>query len=438
MITAHERRVVITGAGLISPLGLEPESLFSALLSERSGVGRLNGLSDEALPAGYGGCAREFQGDIDDFGPLEKSQKKNIRKGIKVMCRDTCMGVAAAQRALADAGLTSGHYDPQRAGVVFGADYMMTRPEEFSDGIRACFSEVKQFVFGGWGDTGLPKVTPLWLLKYLPNMPASHIAIYNDLQGPSNSITLREASSNLSIAEAYGTILRGRADLMVAGASGSKVQPMRTVHAATQEQLATHGVDPAEMSRPFDLDRTGMVIGEGSGAVILEELQNAESRGAKIYGEIIGCGSSSVVAHGCVGQTGKALQNAIQMALRSSGITPDQVGHVHAHGLSTRAGDAEESRALQSIFADRSSSVPVVAIKSNFGNLGAGSGSVELIASLIALREKTLPPVRNYRTADPECNIAVVRPGTSISSGTSVLNLNVTPQGQASSLLVRS
>ena len=438
MWAPDQRRTVITGVGVISPLGNHPEILYESLMAQQSGISTLPETADAHVSVKYGGQAGDFTGVIDDYGPLEREQKKVIRKGIKIMCREIQMGVAAAQRALADAGLKPGQYDSAQTGVVFGADYMMTRPEDFVDGIRACMDDRRQFNFADWSQSGLPKVTPLWLLKYLPNMPASHIAIYNDLQGPSNSITHREASSNLAISEARGTIARGAADVMVAGATGSRIQPMRTVHVATQEQLATNGVDPEKMSRPFDQNRTGMVVGEGAGAVVLEDLDRAKSRGATIYGEIVGSASSSVVTRGCVGQTGKAIENVIQGALHSAGASPDDIGHVHAHGASTSRGDVEEAQAICSTLGDRSSPVPVTTMKGHIGNLGAGSGTVELIASLMAMRADKLFPVLNYETADPECPVAVVRPGDSPSPGSSVLNVNVTPQGQASALLIRS
>jgi 3-oxoacyl-[acyl-carrier-protein] synthase II len=199
--------------------------------------------------------AKEFQGEIDDFGPLDKETKKAIRKGLKVMCRECQMGVAAAQQALADAGLVSGAYDPTRAGISFGSDYMLTMPDDFAEGIQQCLGEEGKFELSRWAKEGMPKMSPLWLLKYLPNMPASHLAIYNNLQGPNNSITVREASPNLAVAEALQIILRGRADLMLCGATGTRLHPMKIVHALQQEEVASGNGAPERTSRPFDLHR---------------------------------------------------------------------------------------------------------------------------------------------------------------------------------------
>lgn len=429
-------RVVITGMGLVSPLGLSPGQLWSALDEGRSGVGRLTSVPTEFLPTHIGAEASQFTGSIDDFGELEKTVKRTIKKGLKLMCREIEMGVAAAQRALQDASLDQqGKYDPERTGAVYGSDYIMTLPEEFTAGIRKCLDENGHFDFSRWAEEGMPEVTPLWLLKYLPNMPASHIAIYNDLRGPNNSITLREASGNLAVAEAYNTIMRGSADIMVAGATGTRIHPLRTVHVVLQEEIA-NGEDPAKACRPFDLNRCGMVVGEGAGALVLETFASAQSRGATIYGEVVGHGSSTVLDRKCVAKLDQALTNAMRQALQNAGMTAEELGHVHAHGLATHHCDAEESKAINALFAGRSQAIPVTAAKSYFGNLGAGGGVVELIASLLALQHDRLFPVLNYETPDPECAINAVH-GEAILPGDSFINCNVTPQGQASAVVVR-
>ena len=436
MATTTNRRVLITGIGPISPLGMTSDAVYDSLVAGRSGVTALTDVQPESFPFCFGGQVTEFKGYIEDFGPLGKEQKKGIRKGLKLMCREIQLAVAAAQRALADAELQPGDLEVERSGVVFGSDYMVTVPTDMFDGFRHCATADGQFNYELWGAEGMSQVTPLWLLKYLPNMPASHIAIYNDLRGPSNSITMREASSNLSLAEAYCTIERGRADVMLAGATGTRLHPLRRIHATTQEQLGNGEVDPARVSRPFDLHRTGLVLGEGAGAVVLEEKGRAELRGAKIYGEIAGYGSSFVAERQGTGHCTQAVVQAIRMALRTADMTPDDVGHVHAHGLSTQRADAAEAQAIHFVFSDCSRRVPVVAAKSHFGNLGAGSGMVEIIASMAAIQRGRLFPVLNYQTPDPDCPVAVVTGKDAGDPGTSVLNINFTPQGQASAVLV--
>jgi 3-oxoacyl-[acyl-carrier-protein] synthase II len=429
------RRVVITGVGVVCPLGSTKEALWEGLSAGRSGVAPL--ADGPAGPSGrFGAEARQFTGEIDDFGPLEKEQKKAIRKGLKVMCRECQMGVAVAQLALADAGLRAGAIDPDRAGISFGVDYMLSVPEEFTDGVVQCLDGDGQFHFSRWGGEGMAKMSPLWLLKYLPNMPASHLAIYNDFRGPNNSLTMREAAANAALGEAYQIILRGSADVMVVGATGTRLHSMKLIHSLAQEEVAAGDGDPAAASRPFDCNRRGMVLGEGAGALVLEELSRAEARGATIYGEVMAAASSSVAGRRLVAERDRAMENVLHAVLSGAGAGADDVGHLHAHGLSTRTSDIEESRAIQAVFSGRQRSLPVVAAKSHFGNLGAGSGLVELVASLLALREGRLFPILNYATPDPECPIAAVCDGD-VPAGASFINLSVTPQGQAAAVMVR-
>jgi 3-oxoacyl-[acyl-carrier-protein] synthase II len=313
---------------------------------------------------------------------------------------------------------------------------MLTQPEEFAASVRKCGSN-GTFDYSRWGDEGLEQMSPLWLLKYLPNMPASHIAIFNDLRGPNNSITHREAAGNLAIGEAMHTIQRGSADRMLAGATGTRVHPMKTVHAVQTEHLARGNGDPTQASRPFDRDRTGMVIGEGAATVVLEELEMARKRGAKIYAEVTSIGSRVVLDRNGQAHRDLAMAGAIQSCLERVGMSPDDVGHIHAHGLSTPQGDIEEARAIRQVLGDAADRTPIVAAKANFGNLGAGSGVAELIASVMALESGKLFPVLNYQTPDPECPIAVVT-SAEVPSGGSFLNLSTTPQAQAAVLLVRA
>jgi 3-oxoacyl-[acyl-carrier-protein] synthase II len=347
------------------------------------------------------------------------------------------MGVAAAQRALAHAGLIAGTFDPIRTGIAFGSDYMLSVPDEFTEGIRECLDENGRFHFSRWATQGMPKMSPLWLLKYLPNMPASHIAIYNDLRGPNNSLTLREASANLALGHARHTILEGRADIMLVGSTGTRLNPMKVVHAVQQEEVATGVGDPAQASRPFDLNRSGMVLGEGAGAIVLEELNSARARGATIYAEVLSGASSSAAERRLVAHRGQAMKNVLAALLRYAGLGPDSLGALHAHGLSTRSSDVEEAWAINEVFGSRSRPLPVTASKSYFGNLGAGSGVVELIAAVLAMRSGKLFPVLNYQTPDPDCPIRVVA-DREVDAGDSFISLNVTPQGQAAGVLVRS
>jgi 3-oxoacyl-[acyl-carrier-protein] synthase II len=422
---------------LISPLGNSRQSFWDGLVGGKSGVGPIEGIPVEHLPINSAAECRDFTGHIRDFGALPADQKKVIRKRLSVMCREMRMGVAAAQLALQDASLAPGDYDPDRAGVIYGADYMLTVPDEFVDGIRRCLDDEGKFHFSRWGVEGLPQVAPLWLLKYLPNLPACYIAIYNDMRGPNNSITIREASGTLALGEAFHIIQRGSADILIAGATGTRVHCIRTIHVVMQEEMAQNRRDPATMSRPFDRDRDGMVIGEGAAALIMEDLDTAQRRGATILGEVVGHGSSTVVDRDFVASVDRALENAMVQALDEAEMAPESVGHIHAHGLSTRQGDIEEARALNRVFGDPATQVPLVAAKSHFGNVGASGGTLELIASLLAMQQGRLFPVLNYETPDPQCRVAPVT-SDGVTPGGSVLNLSYAPTGQASALIVRA
>jgi len=430
------RRVVITGLGLISPLGNSPEKMSEALASGTSGVRELTQIPGEAFPSKYGAEARDFTGAIEDFGPLDKALSRTIKKNLKVMCREMQTGIAAAQLALTNSKFPLGQANRDRVGCVYGSDYMLTLPQEFTAGIRNCLDERGRFDFRSWGEKGLSAVEPLWLLKYLPNLPASHIAIFNDLHGPNNSLTMREASSNLAIAEAYATIVRGHADAMLAGATGTKVHPSRTIHVVTQEEVAAEDGDPALLSRPFDRRRCGAVLGEGAAALMLEEMEYAQNHGAEILGEVIGYASSAVSDQRGTGQYKTAFVNVLKQALASARLKPDDIGHLNAHGVSTRRCDAEEAQAIAAVFDERRSPVPVVAAKSYFGNLGAGSGLVELIASLLSLRQGKLFRTLNYESPDPECPVSVVT-NDDVPPGDSFINLSISPQGQASAVVIR-
>jgi 3-oxoacyl-[acyl-carrier-protein] synthase II len=431
------RRVVITGLGVICPLGSTKEALWDGLSGGRSAVAALASFPTGAAPLKFGAEARQFQtDDIEGFGLLDKERKKTIRKALKMMCRECQMGVAAAQLALTDARLAPGQIDPERIGINFGAEYVPSIPEEFIEAIRQCQDQQGQFHFSRWGGEGLPKMSPLWLLKFLPNMPASHLAIFNDFRGPNNSITLREAAANLAMAEAHEIIVRGHADAMVVGANGTRLHSMKLIQDLQQTELADGRVEPAKASRPFDRDRTGMVLGEGAGAILLEELSAAQKRGATIHAESIAGCSSSVMNHDPSAGRQKAMTHVLQGVLKKSGLSAEGIGHLHAHGLSTRREDIEEAQAIQSVFGSRSKPIPVVAAKSHFGNLGAGSGMIELIASVLAMQHGRLFPVLNYENPDPRCPVAAVT-GHDAPAGGSFINLSVTPQGQAGAMLVR-
>lgn len=435
MAGTEKTRVVITGMGIVSPLGCDLEQVWGNLAGQKSGIRPITSLPMQSLPFQSGGECIEFTGAIEDYGVTDKTLQRSIKKNAKVMCREIEMGVAAAQKALIHSGLSAESRAPDRCGVLFGSDYILTRPEEYADGVRQCRDENQAFHSEQWPVQGLPKVNPLWLLKYLPNMPNSHVAIFNDLRGPNNAITVREASMNLAVAEAVAILERGQADAMLVGATGSRIHPLRTAHMTLIEEMASQRPDPSQMARPFDASRDGMVVGEGAGALMLETWAHANARGAKIWGEVIGQGSAMVGPQGDRDFLRMAVAGSIRAAMRTS---RDRLGphwHFHAHGLSTTRADASESLGIADVMAQEAATeVPVTCAKSYFGNLGAGAAAVELICSLLALEHDQLFPIKNLENPCPEATWRPARAGQS--AGRGFVHVSFTLQGQASALAV--
>jgi 3-oxoacyl-[acyl-carrier-protein] synthase II len=429
------KRVVITGVGIICPLGIGFDTFSGNLLSGKSAIGQL-----ECTP--YSGSPHNIGAEIKDFNDATaKSQYlKAQRKSIKVMCREIQFGVASASLAIENSKLDLEAINHERFGVEFGANLMFSPPEVLKDAAWTCASPddpTHTFQYDDWGGKGLRSLEPLWLLRYLPNMPACHIGIYADARGPSNSITLNEASGNLAISEAYHVIQRDLADVMIAGTTGTKIHSVKSMHAALWDILAEHGDDPpATWSRPFEKTRNGEVIAEGACSLILEDEAHAQKRGALILGRILGAGSSCAFdrnGHVCVT---KALVNAMKAAIRDAGITPEQIGHINAHGLGTPLMDKDEAQAIHEVFGALAEKIPVTALKSSLGNAGASCGTIELAGSLAGMKEGVVPPTLNYRIPDPDCRLNIVADKPRPVSNRIFLNVNVTTMGQASALIV--
>jgi 3-oxoacyl-[acyl-carrier-protein] synthase II len=353
------------------------------------------------------------------------------------MCREIQLGVASASLALENSGLNLEETDHSRMGVDFGANQMFSPPEVLKDACYSCVEgEDHHFNFNRWGKDGLASMEPLWLLKYLPNMPACHIGILADARGPNNSLTQAEASGNLVMGEAFRVITRGSADLMIAGSTGSRLHHVKCLHAALWDDLASGPDGPEKWSRPFDRDRQGQVVGEGACSFIFEDESHARQRGATIYGMVLGAGASCVVRRDQTPDARQALVIAMRAALRDADLSPDAVGHVHAHGLGTKQSDIDEAQAIREVFGEFAEKVPVTALKSAIGNSGSACGTLELAGSLVALRHGVIPATLNYENRDPECPLNVVHGELLPTSNKVVLNVNVTHAGQAAALVV--
>ncbi len=414
------REVVITGVGMVSPIGIGREAFWSSLTEGRSGVGPVDLFDVDEWKVKFGAPVRDF----------EPKKFVRPRKSLKVMSREIQLGFTAADLAFADAGLADQTVDSDRFGVVFGADMMYCDLQDLKDAYNSCMQDGK-FDFSQWGSKALPNMYPLWMLKYLPNMPACHIGIALDARGPNNSITLGEVSSLLAMMEASRVISRGQADLMVAGGTSSRLHAMNIITKG-DEQLSHRNDDPQAASRPFDAARDGFVHGEGSGAVVLECRQVAEARGANILARVLGHGNAFEPHADNEPLTGDAICRAIEQALAEANLNPEDVGHVNAHGLSGIESDRLEAQAIRKVLGD----VPVTAPKSFFGHLGAGSGAVEAAVSVLALQNGEVPVTLNYEQADPDCPVNVIHGSSLKDAKKTALVLNQATTGQAAALLI--
>jgi 3-oxoacyl-[acyl-carrier-protein] synthase II len=424
-----ERQVVITGIGIVSPIGIGKDEFWNSLRTGKGGIRATRYLCD--FPP-----ASRIAAEVQDFNASAFTKTREQKKAIRVMCREIQLGFAAASLALDDAGFKEGEVDPERLGVEFGANLMLSPPEDLCEATYACSEPDQEFHYDQWGDVGLGTMFPLWLLKFLPNMPACHIGIAADARGPNNSVTLDEASSNLAIGEALRVIARGHADIMITGSTGTRVHAVKSIHAVLWDQLAKSENGTEAVCRPFDRNRNGQVIGEGSAVLILEDAGHAKERGAHVYGRILGAGSSCVCSTDHRGDTRKSLSLAIRAALRDAGLAPKDIGHINAHGLATPESDLHEAQAIHDVFGEYGSRVPVTALKSYLGNSAAGCGSMELAASLLAVTHGAIPPTLNYRSPDPECRLNIVTGGLLPTENRIFLKLNVTRMGQASAVVV--
>lgn len=421
-----ERRVVVTGIGLFSPIGIGHQDFEENLLTGKSGVRTIESIPHTAVPGNVGA-------EVPGFSDSEAKQYlRPVRKSIKVMCRDIQLGVASAIQAFEHSGLDPDAIDHTRLGIDFGANQMLSPPEVLRPAAYACLNpETGEFEYHRWGTDGLANMEPLWLLKYLPNMPACHIAIFADSRGPNNSLTLAEASGNAVIGEAMRVIQRGHADMMITGSTGSRIHAVKCLHAMLWEEIARGEGPPETWCRPFDVNRSGQVIGEGAATFILEEEEHARARGATIWGRILGTGSSCATTPDGQTDRRRALANAMRIALRDAGLTPQDIGHINAHGLGERVGDREEAAAIRDVFGDLADTIPVTSLKGYLGNSGAACGTLELAGSLLALRKGVIPHTINCDEPDPECGLNIVRGQPQPAKNKVVMNLNVTLVGQA-------
>jgi len=403
-------RIVITGLGAVSPLGLTVGDMWEGLCTGRCGIGKITAFD----PAGFS-C--KLAGQVPDY-KIQQYVPKSYRKAVKMMSRDIELAVMAANEALTNSGLVTKAIDPEkvnvepeRVAINMGAGLISCDLVELAPAVAASVTDGK-FDLRKWGKEGLELVTPLWLLKYLPNMPACHIGIIHDIQGPSNSITCAEASAHLAIGEASQIIARGSSNIALAGGAEAKVNPIVMIRQCLLKRVTSeNNDDPSSACRPFDADAKGSVFGEGAGIVILENLENAKKRDAKIYAEVIGVGQSNNInpAYEHLESDGKGIQIAIEKAMANAQIEPEDLDLIVPHGTGIAADDLAETTAIEAALGKAATKVAVWPTKSMLSNTGAAGGALDVIAAACAMANGKIPVAKNCERKAAGCNLNIVK-----------------------------
>ena len=383
-------RVVVTGIGVISPLG-DKDRLWKALLQGVSGVSRITRYDVSNLPVQIGG-------EIRDFDPTQFMDRKEARR----MDRFAQFAVCAAKMSLEDANMALPFAEPERVGVLVGSGI---------GGIETVQEQSRIF----W-EKGADRVSPFFVPMMIPDMASGQIAIQTGAKGINSCTVTACATGTHSIGDAFRVISRGQADVMLAGGSEAALCPLGLAGFMTAKALSTRNDEPQRASRPFDKGRDGFVMGEGAGVLVLERLEHALNRGARIYGEIVGYGASGDAYHiTSPAPEGEGAQRAMAEALADGGLRPADVDYINAHGTSTEYNDRYETVAIKHVFGEHAYNLAVSSTKSLTGHLLGAAGAIEAAISLLALTEQMIPGTYNYEEADPNCDLDYVpnqsRPG---------------------------
>jgi 3-oxoacyl-[acyl-carrier-protein] synthase II len=414
------RRVVITGVGLVSAFGSDPAAYWQALLSGTSGVirGPVEGVDGEVIGA-----------PVTGFSPRAHIDAKSLR----LMAPAVAFGVAGAQLAMTDSTFALGSLAPDRFGVFMGSRGHSSDRQDLMTAVRRA-SQDGSFSLAAFGTAGLPLVHPMWLLKGLANNVLYFVSLKYNAQGMNNNISMGGVGATMAIGEAFQAIQRGYLDAAIAGGydSGLDLDRVEMFRAST---LLTAETDPARAGRPFDRRRDGFVSGEGAGFVVMEPLDAAVRRGARLYGEVLGYGSATAPNSPVgLGPSTKGFSLSSSAALADAGgVRPDAV---FTHGLATVESDAAETAALKQVLGDRACATPAPAIKSMLGNTFAASGGLEVIAALFALDTGRLPPTVHLSEPDPACDLDYVAGTSRAASLTTVLLPNANLGGAHAALVL--
>jgi 3-oxoacyl-[acyl-carrier-protein] synthase II len=385
-VGGETRRVVVTGVGLVTGLGIGTQPTWEALIAGRSGVGPIT-LFDASRHAA------RFAAEVKDFDARRWIDKKDVKK----MDRFIQFAIAAADFALADAGLPA-HVDPaaaERFGVVIGSGI---------GGFATIEREHEELMKGG-----PRKVSPFFIPAAIINLASGWISIRTGAKGPNTATCTACATSAHSLGDAYRLIQRGEADVVLAGGSEAAITPLGVGGFCAMRALSTRNDEPERASRPFDAQRDGFVMGEGAGVLVLEEQERARARGARAYAELVGYGMSSDAYHiSAPAENGDGIVRVLRNTLKDAGVAPEQVGYVNAHGTSTPAGDPIEVFALKQVFGEHASRLMVSSTKSMTGHTLGAAGGIEAGVTALALYHGLLPPTINHEHPDPACDLDVV------------------------------
>ena len=417
-ISGQQSGVVVTGLGVVSPIGIGVQEFWDSLTRGSSGIRQREEFAGTDLPLRHYAPVVGFEG----------KQWVKPRKALKVMCEPIQYGYAAARMAADQAGISADGFDAERIGTVFGSETFFSEPQNVTDVFHQCVSDGK-YQHDKWGQAAMREIEPLWMLKYLPNMATSHVSIAVDARGPSNTICQREVSGLLALMEGQDLIRRGICDAVVVGGTGCCTSLTVNIYHGTEMLSRTHA-EPEQSCRPFELNRDGTVFGEGAGAIVLESEQHAEARGAEIL-----CRIASATRNYCTpteqAKFSDALAHNLAATIQASGFEATQFGHLNAHGLGDKNWDPIEAVAINKVLSD----VPTLALKSYFGYLGAGASIIELISSVLSMKSGFVPKTLNYETADPACPCNVTKESMS-TEHSAALKLAYSVHGQMVSVAI--
>jgi 3-oxoacyl-[acyl-carrier-protein] synthase II len=375
------RRVVVTGLGALSPVGNNAEEFWSSLVQGRSGVGPITKFDTEGYPT-------RIAGEVRNFDPLNFVDKKDARR------LDPYLQYAVASSVLAvqDAALDTGKVDSTRFGVLIGSGI---------GGITTLLESHRNLL-----EKGPDRVSPFFIPMLIVNMASGLVSIRFGARGPNSSVVTACATGNHAIGDSFKIIQRGDADVMIAGGSEAIIVPLTIAGFCSMKAMSTRNDEPTKAMRPFDATRDGFVCGEGAGILVLELLEHALAREARIYAEIVGYGMTGDAHHMTAPDPeGDGAARAMAMAVRDAGLEPTAIGYINAHGTSTPYNDKFETLAIKSVFGEHARRLAVSSTKSMTGHLLGAAGGVEAIATVLALHHGVLPPTINYETPDPECDL---------------------------------